>query len=103
MKTAQNVYKEILDMSIEEREKLFAVIARRGFEKDYYRHDEVFDEIRQSPFTINEASEYLEVAEITVRRWVKSKKIKARRVGRNIVFNVDDLKMFKKKNKALKP
>ena len=103
MKTAQNVYKEILDMSIEEREKLFAVIARRGFEKDYYRHDEVFDEIRQSPFTIKEASEYLEVAEITVRRWVKSKKIKARRVGRNIVFNVDDLKMFKKKNKALKP
>jgi excisionase family DNA binding protein len=103
VKTAQNVYKEILDMSIEEREKLFAVIARRGFEKDYYKHDEVFDEIRQSPFTIKEASEYLEVAEITVRRWVKSKKIKARRVGRNIVFNVDDLKIFKKKNKALKP
>ena len=103
MKTAQNVYKEILDMSIEEREKLFAVIARRGFEKDYYKHDEVFDEIRQSPFTIKEASEYLGVAEITVRRWVKSKKIKARRVGRNIVFNVDDLKIFKKKNKALKP
>ena len=103
MKTAQNVYKEILDMSIEEREKLFAVIARRGFEKDYYKHDEVFDEIRQSPFTIKEASEYLEVAEITVRTWVKSKKIKARRVGRNIVFNVDDLKIFKKKNKALKP
>ncbi len=63
MKTAQKVYKEIVDMSIEEREKLFAVIARRGFEKDY-NHDEVFDEIRQSPFTIKEASEYLEVAEI---------------------------------------
>ena len=79
MKTAQNVYKEILDMSIEEREKLFAVIARRGFEKDYYKHDEVFDEIRQSPFTIKEASEYLEVAEITVRRWVKSKKNKSKK------------------------
>ncbi len=37
MKTAQKIYKEILDMSIEEREKLFVVIARRGFEKDYYR------------------------------------------------------------------
>ena len=77
MNTAQKVYEEILDMSIEEREKLFAVIARRGFEKDFYNHDEVFDEIRQSPFTIKEASEYLGVAEITVRRWVKSKKIKS--------------------------
>ena len=96
MKTAQKVYKDILDMSIEEREKLFTVIARRGFEKDYYNRNEVFDEIRQSPFTIKEASEYLEVAEITVRRWIKSKRIKTRRVGRNIVFNVDDLKRFKK-------
>ncbi|MGR3304445.1 MAG: helix-turn-helix domain-containing protein [Candidatus Scalindua sp.] len=99
MKTAQKVYKEILDMSIDEREKLFSVIARRGFEKDYYSHDEVFDEIRQSPFTIKEASEYLEVAEITVRRWIKSKKIKASKVGRNIVFRVDDLKRLKKQNK----
>jgi excisionase family DNA binding protein len=86
-------------MSIEEREKLFAVIARRGFEKDYYNHNEVFDEIRRSPFTIKEASEYLEVAEITVRRWVKSGKLKATRVGRNIVFRADDLKRFKKQNK----
>ncbi|MGR3174162.1 MAG: helix-turn-helix domain-containing protein [Candidatus Scalindua sp.] len=99
METAQKVYKEILDMSIDEREKLFSVIARRGFEKDYYNHDEVFDEIRQSPFTIKEASEYLEVAEITVRRWVKSKKIKASKVGRNIVFRADDLKRLKKQNK----
>lgn len=100
MKTAQKVYKEILDMSIDEREKLFSVIARRGFEKDYYSHDEVFDEIRQSSFTIKEASEYLEVAEITVRRWIKSKKIKARKVGRNIVFRADDLKKLKKQNKS---
>ncbi|MFV1974494.1 MAG: helix-turn-helix domain-containing protein [Candidatus Scalindua sp.] len=99
MKTAQKVYKEILEMSIDEREKLFSVIARRGFEKDYYNHDEVFDEIRQSPFTIKEASEYLEVAEITVRRWIKSKKIKARKVGRNIVFRADDLKRLKKQSR----
>ncbi len=99
MKTAQKVYKEILEMSIDEREKLFSVIARRGFEKDYYNHDEVFDEIRQSPFTIKEASEYLEVAEITVRRWIKSKKIRARKVGRNIVFRADDLKRLKKQSR----
>jgi excisionase family DNA binding protein len=102
MNTAQKVYKEIVDMSIGEREKLFAVIARRGFEKDFYNHDEVFGEIRQSPFTIKEAAEYLEVAEITVRRWVKSKKLKARKIGRNIVFSVDVLKSFKKHSKYLK-
>ena len=96
MNTAQKIYEEILDLSIEEREKLFAVIARRGFEKNFYDHDEVFDEIRQSPFTIKEASEYLEVAEITVRRWVKSRKLKTRRVGRNIVFSANELKRLKK-------
>ncbi len=63
----------------------------------------MFGEIRTTPFTIKEAAEYLEVAEITVRRWVKSRKLKARRVGRNIVFSVDDLKRFKKHNKSLKP
>lgn len=73
------------------------------FEKDFYNHDEVFGEIRQSPFTIKEAAEYLEVAEITVRRWVKSKKLKARKIGRNIVFSTDELKSFKKHNKSLKP
>ncbi len=103
MNTAQKIYKEIVDMSIAEREKLFAVIARRGFEKDFYNYDEVFGDIRQSPFTINEAAEYLEVAEITVRRWVKSNKLKARKIGRNIVFSADELKSFRKHNKSLKP
>ncbi len=98
MITAQKVYNEILNMTVTEREKLFAVIARRGFEKDYYSHDEVFGEIRQSPFTIKEASEYLEVAEITVRRWVRAGKLNTRRVGKNIVFNVEDLKRYKKNN-----
>lgn len=31
----------------------------------------MFDDIRRKPFTIKEASEYFEVAEIIVRRWVK--------------------------------
>ncbi len=66
MITAEKVYKEILEMPIKERERLFTVIARRGFEKDTYTHNEVFDDIRHSPFIIKEAAEYLEVAEITV-------------------------------------
>ena len=67
MLTAEKVYNNILQMPVSEREKLFTVIARRGFEKDLYKHDEVFDEIRQTPFTLKEAAEYLEVAEITLR------------------------------------
>ena len=98
MITAEKVYREIIEMPLTEREKLFAVIARRGFEKDLYSHNEVFDEIRQSPFTVKEAAEYLEVAEITLRRWIKAGKIKFRRVGRNILFDPDQLKGFKKKD-----
>ena len=96
MITAEKVYSDILEMPLQEREKLFSVIARRGFEKDLYTHDEIFDEIRLSPFTLKEAAEYLEVAEITLRRWVKAGDIRHKRVGRNIVFDPDDLKAVKK-------
>ncbi len=99
MRTAEKVYKEILEMPIKEREKLFAVIARRGFEKDLYSHEEVFKDIREAPFTIKEASEYLEVAEITVRRWVRDGILKFKRIGRNIVFDADVLKEFKRKRR----
>ena len=96
MITAERVYKEILEMPLKEREKLFTVIARQGFEKDFYSHDEVFEEIRQAPFTLKEAAEYLEIAEITLRRWVKAGNMKHERVGRNIVFDPDELKAFKR-------
>lgn len=102
MITAEKVYREILEMPLKEREKLFSVIARRGFDKDSYSHNEVFDEIRQSPFTVKEAAEYLEVAEITLRRWIKAGNIKHERVGRNIVFDADELKAFKKDRKPVK-
>ena len=98
MITAEKVYKEILKMPVPEREKLFATIARKGFEKDLYAHDEVFDDIRKSPFSLKEAAEYLEVAEITVRRWVKAGKLKIKRIGRNLVFDPDELKAIKKQN-----
>jgi excisionase family DNA binding protein len=100
MITAEKVYKEIIDMPVKEREKLFAAIGRQGFEKALYTHDEVFSDIRQSPFTIREAAEYLEVAEITVRRWVKDGSLKAERLGKNIVFDADDLKKVKRNKLA---
>lgn len=96
MITAEKVYKEILDMPVKEREKLFTVIARKGFEKDSYSHEEVFSDIRESPFILREAAGYLEVAEITLRRWVQSGQIQYEKVGRNIVFDPDELKRVKK-------
>ena len=95
MISAEKVYRDILDMPLGEREKLFAVIARKGFEKDLYSHEEVFDEIRKSPFTVHEAAEYLEIAEITLRRWIKAGKIKFKKAGRSILFDPDELRTFK--------
>lgn len=71
-------------MPVKERERLFAVIARQWFEKDIYTHDDVFDDLREYPFTIKEAAEYFEVAEITVRRWAMAGRLKAKRVGKTI-------------------
>ena len=98
MITAEKVYKDILEMPVPEREKLFATIARKGFDKDLYTHDEVFDDIRKSPFSLKEAAEYLEVAEITIRRWAKSGKLDYKRIGKNFVFDPDELKEIKKQN-----
>ena len=97
MITAEKIYNDILQMPVREREKLFMVIARRGFEKDLYKHDEVFDEIRQEPFTLREAAEYLEVAEITLRRWIKAGRLKHKTIGRSLVFDPDELKTLKKR------
>ena len=94
MITAEKVYREILEMPVKERERLFAVIARKGFEKDLYTHTEVFEDLSE-PFTIKEAAEYLDVAEITIRRWAAEGSLKSRRIGRSIVFNPTDLRDFK--------
>jgi excisionase family DNA binding protein len=96
MITAEKIYKDIVKMPVPEREKLFATIARIGFEKDLYIHDEVFDDIRRSPFSLKEAAEYLDVAEITIRRWIKADKLNYKQIGRNFVFDPDELKAIKK-------
>ncbi|MFH0908035.1 MAG: helix-turn-helix domain-containing protein [bacterium] len=46
---------------------------------------------------MKESSEYLEVAEVTVRRWAKEGKLPFRKVGKNYVFGVDDLRKLKRK------
>jgi len=96
MSIAEKIYKQIVEMPIKEREKLFAAIARQGFEKETYSHEEVFGELRQRPFIISETAEYLGVSVITLRRWVKQGKIKAEKIGKNLVFEVDELKRVKR-------
>ena len=101
MITAEKVYEDILKMPLPEREKLFATIARKGFEKNLYTHGEVFDDIRKSPFSLKEAAEYLEVAEITIRRWAKTGKLDYKRIGKNFAFDPDELKAIKMQKRII--
>jgi excisionase family DNA binding protein len=101
MTTAESVYHQILEMPVAERERLFGLIARRGFEKDLYTFNEVFDDLKGSPFTVKEAAEYLEVSEITVRRLVKRGSLKVvGKIGRSLVFDIDELRVWKRKSKT---
>ena len=45
MNTAEKIYKDIITLPMAERERLFSLIARKGFDKDNYTYDEVFSEI----------------------------------------------------------
>lgn len=96
MNTAEKIYKDIITLPMAERERLFSLIARKGFDKDNYTYDEVFEDL-PSTLTIKESSEYLEVAEVTVRRWAKEGKLPFCKVGKNYVFGVDDLRKLKRK------
>ena len=66
----------------------------------YYDYDEVFDDI-PSTFTIKETSEYLEVAEITIRRWAKEGKLSFHKISKNYVFLIDDLRKLKGRGNSL--
>ena len=67
-----------------------------GLNLEHKNKKEVFDDIRRSPFSLKEAAEYLDVAEITLRRWIKAGKLNFNRIGRNFVFDPDELKTFKR-------
>lgn len=96
MITAEKVFDELVSMPVKEREKLFSMIARTGFDKDAYTHDEVFSDLKDYPFTVKEAAAYLEVSEISVRRWIKEGSlIPPGKLGRNWVFDADYLSKFK--------
>lgn len=94
---AEKTYMEIVSLPVNEREKLFSLIARKGFDKDEYTYEEVFGDI-PATLTIRESAEYLNVAEVTVRRWAKEGKLPFRKVGKNYVFTVDDLRKLKRES-----
>jgi excisionase family DNA binding protein len=54
------------------------------------------NELAERPFSLKEASEYLGVSTVTLRRWIKSGKLSGYKIGRAYSFDVLDLKKFKK-------
>ncbi len=97
--SVEQIYKNIVLLPVAERERLFSLIARKGFDKDEYTYDEVFEDI-PATLTIRESAEYLDVAEVTVRRWAKEGKLPFHRVGKNYVFALDDLRKMKRKQQS---
>jgi excisionase family DNA binding protein len=96
MITAEKVFDDLVSMPIKEREKLFSMIARTGFDKAAYTHNDVFGDLNDYPFTVKETASYLEISEITVRRWIKGGVLKpSGKLGRSWVFDADYLSEFK--------
>jgi excisionase family DNA binding protein len=99
MPTAENIIKEIYLLTVEEREKVARHIIEFGIKGAHYDLPEIKDwqdEIAQKPFNLKQASDYLGISSVTLRRWIKNGRISAYKVGRAYTFDVRDLKRFKK-------
>jgi excisionase family DNA binding protein len=92
---AKDLYSEIVKMPVSERAKLFTLIATHGFNESNYSYDDVFGSLPEA-LSLKDAAEYLGIAEITVRRWIKEGKLSPSKIGRNYAFNVSDLRACKK-------
>ena len=102
MPTAENIIKEIYLLTVEEREKVARHIIEFGIKGAHHDLPEILDikdwqdEIAQKPFNLKQASDYLGISSVTLRRWIKNGRISAYKVGRAYTFDVRDLKRFKK-------
>ena len=102
MPTAEKVIKEIYLLPMEEKEKVARYIIEFGIKGTPHHLPEILnikewqDEIASKPFNLKQASEYLGVSSVTLRRWIKTGRISAYKVGRAYTFEVMDLKIFKK-------
>lgn len=104
MQTAENVIHSIHLLPEEEKGKLAVHILKFGIMGPYHDSPEVLDlkqwqaVIAVKPFNLKEASEYLGISEVTLRRWVKKRRLTACKAGRAYTFDVLDLKRFKREH-----
>ncbi len=102
MLTAQKVIKEIYLLPKKEREKVARHIIEFGIKGPHPDVPEILDmkgwqdEIARKPFNLKQASEYLGVSSVTLRRWVKVGRVLASKIGRAYTFDVKDLKELKR-------
>jgi len=102
MPTAEKIINEIYLLPMEEREKIARHIIEFGIKGAQHDLPEILDikewqdEIASKPFNLKQASEYLSVSSVTLRRWIKTGRISAYKIGRAYTFEAVDLKIFKK-------
>ena len=104
MLTAEQVIKEIYLLPMNEREKIARHIIEFGIRISHHDVPEILDvkewqnEIATKPFNLKQASEYLGISAVTLRRWIKAGRISAYKIGRAYSLDVLALKEFKKKH-----
>ncbi len=109
MQTAEEVIQSIYLLPEEEKEKLGHYIIQYGIMGTRHDSPEILnlrqwqDDIARKPFNLNQASEYLGISAVTLRRWVKRGRLTACKAGRAYTFDVLDLKRFKKRHLTSKP
>ena len=102
MLTAKKIIKEIYNLPLKERKKIAGHIIEFGIRGSYPDAPEILDiktwqdEIARKPFNLKQASEYLGVSSVTLRRWVKAGRVLASKIGRAYTFDVKDLKELKR-------
>ena len=102
MPTAEKVINEIYLLPMKERKKVARHIIEFGIKGLHHDLPEILDvkewqdEIASKPFNLKQASEYLGVSSVTLRRWIKTGRVSAYKIGRAYTFEVMELKKFKK-------
>ena len=106
MLTAEKVIKEIYRLPLEEREKiashiiLFGIKIPRDNVPEPLNLEDWQNELSAKPFSLGEASEYLGISTVTLRRWVKEGRLPAYKLGRAYSFEVKELKNFKRSHRV---
>ncbi len=101
--TAEDLYQDLKQLPSIERHRFFEILATKAFGEEDLSHEQLFGHLEEESFTAQEAAEYLEVSMSTFRRYVASEKlVPATTLGRNQMFGVPELKVFKQALKATK-